>query len=247
MTSTEPSSRNSSAGRVSSRAARLRTVPRTWTGTPDPWVTTEATNSRPRTSPSGTALPPNRSPVDWSARCTAWRTGLPGEGSGLPSGVRVPLVPALTGPRWLLCKLNPPGISLAASLLLPGQVQWLPAAEGWALRCRFPGILVLVTRRKPQQHQLCPWEEPSRPPRHGGRLPEPMQWSGVECVPITAVLFPSPGLSLSQRGLWFAVPDPAAASLNCFWNLASDPLRQLLLLWFLALGSSCFSNLDPQG
>lgn len=90
LTSTEPSSRNSSAGRVSSRAARLRTVPRTWTGTPDPWVTTEATNSRPWTSPSGAALPPNRSPVDWSARCMAWRTGLLGKGWGCPLGLEFP-------------------------------------------------------------------------------------------------------------------------------------------------------------
>lgn len=39
LTSTEPFSRNSFAVRASSRATRLRTLPRTWTGLPDPWAT----------------------------------------------------------------------------------------------------------------------------------------------------------------------------------------------------------------
>lgn len=62
----------------------------------------------------------------------AWRTGLPGEGLGLPSGVRVPLVPALTGPRWLLCKLNPPWH-------LPGRLSAAPWAGAVVACCRGVG------------------------------------------------------------------------------------------------------------
>lgn len=54
--------------------------------------------------------------------------------------------------------------------------------------------------------------------------------------------------SASARGVFGLLSQTLLlGSLNCFWNLASDPLRQLLSLWSLALGSTCFSNLDPQG